>query len=143
MLARAASSATSTSATEPSGTSRRPRSAGAPRRAASPTPGCPARRAISRRSCTSSRPTIRSFPMTSTAGSTPRSADVVRRAAVILHGKRERLGDAPDRLRLVAERAGVRLVERGHARDADLVVVLGGDGTILRALAEYLNSSVP
>ncbi len=81
--------------------------------------------------------------MTSTAGSTPRSADAVRRAAVILHGKRERLGDAEARLRAVAEQADVELVTEGSAAEADLAVVLGGDGTMLRALAEYLDSGVP
>jgi NAD+ kinase len=81
--------------------------------------------------------------MTSTTGSTPRSAEAVRRAAVVLHGKRERLGDAEDRLRTVAERAGVELVEPGAATDADLAVVLGGDGTMLRALTEYLGTDVP
>ncbi|MGZ8695104.1 MAG: NAD(+)/NADH kinase [Gaiellaceae bacterium] len=81
--------------------------------------------------------------MTSTTGSTPRSADAVRRAAVVLHGKRERLGDAEHRLRAVAERAGVELVERGDAPGADLVVVLGGDGTMLRALTENLGTGVP
>jgi NAD+ kinase len=81
--------------------------------------------------------------MTSTTGSTPRSADAVRRAAVVLHGKPERLGDAEERLRAAAERAGVQLVERGAATDADLVVVLGGDGTMLRALTENLGTGVP
>jgi NAD+ kinase len=79
--------------------------------------------------------------MTSTAGSTPKSADAVRRAAVILHGKRDRIGDAEARLGAVAEQAGVELVSDG--RDADLAVVLGGDGTMLRALAEYLGAGVP
>ena len=81
--------------------------------------------------------------MTSTTGSTPRSAERVRRAAVVLHGKRDRLGDAVARLRAVAEREGVERVEEGPASDADLAVVLGGDGTMLRALAEYLGTDVP
>jgi NAD+ kinase len=62
---------------------------------------------------------------------------------VVLHGKRERLGDAEERLRGVAERAGVELVVEREGQDADLAVVLGGDGTMLRALTEYLGTDVP
>jgi NAD+ kinase len=48
---------------------------------------------------------------------------------VLLHGKRDRIGDAEERLKAVAERAGVELV--GEGADAGLAVVLGGDGTMI------------
>jgi NAD+ kinase len=65
----------------------------------------------------------------------------VRRAAVVTHGKPETIGDALRRLESAAERAGVELV----ATDAspDLGIVLGGDGTMLRALRTFLGSGVP
>jgi NAD+ kinase len=79
--------------------------------------------------------------MTSTTGSTPKSADAVRRAAVFLHGKRELVATPYDRLREVARRAGVELIEAGE--HPDLAVVLGGDGTMIRALRQYLGADVP
>ncbi len=79
--------------------------------------------------------------MTSKTGSTPKSADAVRRAAVFLHGKRELVASAYDRLQEVARRSGVELSDDG-ARP-DLAVVLGGDGTMIRALRHYLGTDVP
>ena len=70
---------------------------------------------------------------------TPASGPVTR-AAVVTHGRIERIGDAADRLRAVAARCGVELVED---TSADLAVVLGGDGTTLRALHRYLGTEVP
>jgi len=64
----------------------------------------------------------------------------VRRVAVITHGKPDVIGDAPARLRRVAEGCGVELADEV---DADLAVVLGGDGTMLRALQRYLGTGVP
>jgi NAD+ kinase len=43
-------------------------------------------------------------------------------------------------VRAVAEEAGVKIVEDGGA---DIAIVLGGDGTILRTLAKELGSSTP
>src|SRR5439155_6371349 len=43
--------------------------------------------------------------------------------------------------RAVAETAGVELVE--DPRDAELAIVLGGDGTMLRGLAKLLGTDVP
>jgi NAD+ kinase len=96
--------------------------------------------------------------MTSTTGSQPRSveAKAVRRAAVITHGKPERIGPALERLVRVAADAGVELVlseEEAAKHDmrsgdaggaaADLAVVLGGDGTMLRGLQQFLGTDVP
>jgi NAD+ kinase len=64
----------------------------------------------------------------------------VSRVAVVTHGRPERIGDALRRLRSVAERCGVTLVD---SDDADLAVVLGGDGTMLRALQRFLGGPVP
>ena len=64
----------------------------------------------------------------------------VSTAAVVTHGRVD-VNDAVDRVRAVAERAGVQLVE--EPREAELVVALGGDGTMLRTLAELLGSGVP
>ena len=63
----------------------------------------------------------------------------VTRAAVVTHGRPARIGDAVERLRAVAESCGVELVEDG---DADIEIVLGGDGTTLRALQRYLGTPV-
>jgi NAD+ kinase len=59
---------------------------------------------------------------------------------VITHG-RDGVDDAVVRLRAVAGRCGVELVESDA--DPDIAIVLGGDGTMLRALARYLGAGVP
>jgi NAD+ kinase len=64
----------------------------------------------------------------------------VSRASVVLHGRPERLGDAPARVRSLAERRGVEVVEDDAP---DIAIVLGGDGTTLRALHRYLGTGVP
>ena len=79
--------------------------------------------------------------MSSTPGSPMPSAEPVRRAIVVTHGTSDRTGDAVDRLRAVAERAGVELVDDGDR--ADVAIVLGGDGTMLRALQRFLGTGVP
>jgi NAD+ kinase len=80
----------------------------------------------------------------------------VRRAGVVTHGQPHLIGDGLERLARTAERAGVELVFaederrkhglRGFADDADgvdIVVVLGGDGSMLRALDRFLGTDVP
>jgi len=76
---------------------------------------------------------------------------------VITHGKAQTIGPALARLESVARDAGVDLLlpdeelekhVRGPAADGDvtgaeLVVVLGGDGTMLRALGRFLDTGMP
>jgi NAD+ kinase len=94
--------------------------------------------------------------MTSTAGSpTPsRPARAVSRAAVITHGQTGQIGAGLARLQAVAGEHGVELlfpdeeaekhgVTATGVEGADLAVVLGGDGTVLRALTRFLGTSVP
>src|SRR5437867_5227276 len=94
--------------------------------------------------------------MSSKAGSTAQSARAVRRAAVVTHGRPERIGPALERLQFVAREAGVELLfAEGEAEkhgledgtddlsDADIAVVLGGDGTMLRALQRFLGTGTP
>jgi NAD+ kinase len=69
------------------------------------------------------------------------AATVVQRIAVVTHGKPETIGDARARLEQAAAAAGVEVVSDGA--EADLAVVLGGDGTMLRALHAYLGTPVP
>ena len=86
--------------------------------------------------------------MTSTAGSTTPSVPdrAVTRAAVVTHGKTGQIGAGLARLQAVASEHAVELLfspeeSEKHALDrtadparADIAVVLGGDGTMLRAL---------
>jgi NAD+ kinase len=83
-------------------------------------------------------------------------AEPVKRAAVITHGQRETVAEALERLQATARAAGVELLmpadelekhdieaAEGEPSQADIVVVLGGDGTMLRALRRLLGSGVP
>ena len=79
------------------------------------------------------------MPTTSRAGSPQQSAEPVRRATIVLHGQPEGLGDVVEQVRRVAADAGVELTDDAP----DLAVVLGGDGTVLRALQRFLGTGVP
>jgi NAD+ kinase len=80
--------------------------------------------------------------MTSTLESPTHSPRMVERAAVVLHGHAELAQSALGRLERVAKERGVELVGDGD-ESPDIAVVLGGDGTMLRALARYLGRNVP
>jgi NAD+ kinase len=79
----------------------------------------------------------------------------VARVAFVTHGRPEQVGDGVERLVALARRTGVDLVvtpeeaahhdlaPHGDPTEAELVVVLGGDGTMLRALRLYLGTGVP
>src|SRR5262245_33311110 len=64
----------------------------------------------------------------------------VSRAALVVHGRPERVAEAVRRLEQIARDAGVELVD---GDDADVAIVLGGDGTMLRALNRFLGTGVP
>ncbi len=71
----------------------------------------------------------------------PAEPGPITRVAVVTHGRPEAIGDALARLRAVCERRGVEIVEQDER--AQLAIVLGGDGTTLRALHRFLGSDVP
>ena len=64
------------------------------------------------------------------------------RIALFTHGRLETVGDARERTRSYASAAGVEVVE-SCADDPDVVVALGGDGTMLRALRGALGTRAP
>ncbi len=93
--------------------------------------------------------------MSSRAGSTTQRAEV-KRVAVVTHGRPETTGDTLERLQALAEERGIELLldddelekhglgsDDGDSAEADLAVVLGGDGTMLRALKRFLGTLVP
>src|SRR5207248_8050895 len=86
-------------------------------------------------SSTSSTNEPQSSRPSSTGGSPMPS---VERVAVVSHGRD--VDAAVALLNGVAKRLGVEVVE---SDDADLAVVLGGDGTMLRALTRFLGTGVP
>jgi NAD+ kinase len=83
------------------------------------------------------------------------SGEPIRRAAVLTHGRVEVIGPALGRLEALARDAGVELLfpqEEAEKHgvepvadlaDAELAIVLGGDGTMLRALQRFLGTGVP
>ena len=70
----------------------------------------------------------------------PLSAEPVRRIAVV---SRQPGGDRGRRTRTARGDLRGRGVEIVEAEDAELAVVLGGDGTMLRALQQFLGTAVP
>jgi NAD+ kinase len=94
--------------------------------------------------------------MTSTIASTTHSPRSIRRATIVTHGHVDAIGPALERLQPVAAAQGVDLrfpaderqkhhlaARDGDPADTDIVVVLGGDGTMLRTLARFLGTGVP
>jgi NAD+ kinase len=65
----------------------------------------------------------------------------VKRVALFMHGRPETSAEAMPRAEACARVAGVEVVPSGE--EADLVVALGGDGTMLRALRATLGSGTP
>jgi NAD+ kinase len=76
--------------------------------------------------------------MTSTSESSTHSP--VETAAVVAHARVD-VHEGVERVRAVAARAGVEIVDEPEW--AQLVVAVGGDGTILRALARLLGKGIP
>jgi NAD+ kinase len=66
----------------------------------------------------------------------------VERAAVVVRTRTD-VADALTRMRALAERAGVELLLEEDEGEPDIAIVLGGDGTMLRGLARFLESAVP
>jgi NAD+ kinase len=66
----------------------------------------------------------------------------VSTAAVVTHG-RDVIDGALQRLQAVAAGKGVELLADDDVRTPDVAIVLGGDGTMLRALRTYLGTGVP
>ena len=76
--------------------------------------------------------------MSSPKSQMPSSAQpgrAISTASLFTHGRPERIGDAAERVAALASRLGVELVD---ADRAEMIVVLGGDGTMLRALQAAL-----
>jgi NAD+ kinase len=70
----------------------------------------------------------------------------VRRATVVTHGVTRNVDEAAARLEAVARDAGVELLDGDDSEGEpipELAVVLGGDGTMLRALTRFLGTGVP
>jgi len=92
--------------------------------------------------------------MSSSTGSTTRRPEV-KRIALVTHGRPETIGGALERLRALARARKIELLlpeeevakhgdgAAGSLQDADLALVLGGDGTMLRALRRFLGTGVP
>jgi NAD+ kinase len=64
----------------------------------------------------------------------------VSRATIVMHGRPETLADARAKVDRLAADADVELTD---GDDVDLAIVLGGDGTMLRALKRFLGRDVP
>lgn len=64
----------------------------------------------------------------------------VERAAIVAHGHPERVAEARATVERLAAAAGIELTD---AEEVDLAIVLGGDGTMLRALKRFVGKTVP
>jgi NAD+ kinase len=67
----------------------------------------------------------------------------IERATVITHGVTKNVDEALARLRAVAQESGVELLVDDDGGEPEIAVVLGGDGTMLRALTRFLDTGVP
>jgi NAD+ kinase len=86
-------------------------------------------------------PNMPPFPPSSSGGWTLPSVSV---AAVVTHASAATVAPAIARLEGVARTANVELVfDEDAAGEADIAVVLGGDGTMLRALARFHGTGIP
>ena len=81
----------------------------------------------------------------STAGSSTPSGKAVEKAVLVLHGRRDTVADAVPRVHELAAQAGVELLEDtgDGIPEADIALVLGGDGTMLRTLGRFLGTGIP
>ena len=68
--------------------------------------------------------------------------NAIQRIGVVTHGKPGTIGDAREQLVRAAAAAGVEVVPP-DGDPPDVAIVLGGDGTMLRALRNYLGTGVP
>ena len=158
--ARAASCATPTLRREALvGVARAARDGWAPRCSAARRPGCRARRATARRSCGSPRRARRArrrrrrprrrvaLSAVTAAHRDRRPPPSLRRCSTLaardagVDAALRRRGDAQARAR--GRPTGVEVDAARSSDDVDLCVVLGGDGTILRALRRYAGTGVP
>jgi len=64
----------------------------------------------------------------------------LERATIMVHGRPDLVADARETVERLAAEAGVELTD---GEDVDLAIVLGGDGTMLRALKRFLGRNVP
>lgn len=79
----------------------------------------------------------------------------VTKAVLLTHGRADQVADGVERVVELAAELGVELVvdddeaakhgitTHGNADEADVAIVLGGDGTMLRALSRFLGTGVP
>jgi NAD+ kinase len=82
----------------------------------------------------------------SSSSTSPRPASEARRISKIAfytHGRPSTTADALPRAEKCARVAGVEIVPADARDEADLVLALGGDGTMLRALRATLGSGTP
>jgi NAD+ kinase len=78
--------------------------------------------------------------------STPPSTRTVTKATVVTHNRHDETREAVDQLRELAQRIGVELLPQGDERarrEADVCIVLGGDGATLRAMRAFADTDVP